>query len=118
MIEHEQLMGSAKDEDDGPVYLCLYKNGQRIDWKESSPEEVLYIPETIFEAVARNFVDVIGQDYYGTVGISKEYAVIIQGGFSRASPEILSFEMVQFVNNFIERSMEWSQTHYLAFQGP
>ena len=64
MVEHEQLLKFAKDEDDYPVMLYMAKVGMKIDWKENSPDEVLYIPEEVFQSVARSFINKIGLDGY------------------------------------------------------
>jgi len=64
MIEHEQLLEFAKDEDDYPIMLHLAEVGKVIDWKQSSPSEVLYVPEEIFQSVALRFIDKIGLDGY------------------------------------------------------
>ncbi len=42
MIEHEQLMKLAKDEDDYPVMLYLAEIGSVINWKDSHPKEIIF----------------------------------------------------------------------------
>ncbi|MGF1689577.1 hypothetical protein L4C36_23495 [Photobacterium japonica] len=60
MVEYEQLLKYAKDEDDYPVSLYLAKIGMTVNWKGNVPDEILYIPESIFQSVARGFIEKIG----------------------------------------------------------
>ncbi len=47
MIEHKQ---------DYPVYSYLCKNDVLIDWEDITPDEILYIPENLFNNLAKSFI--------------------------------------------------------------
>ncbi|CAH0535332.1 hypothetical protein VST7929_02931 [Vibrio stylophorae] len=119
MIEHELLLQYAKDEDDYPVMLYLAKRGVSINWKDSIPDEVLYIPEELFQVVARGFVEKVGlEGYYGkTILTSTEIDLLCCEREVGEFPEnfIVIFAIIK---HFIDEGCKKVDTHYLAFEGP
>lgn len=119
MIEHDQLIEFAKDEDDYPVMLYLAQIGKVIDWKESFPDEVLYVPENIFQAVAREFIDDIGLDgYYNKTILNQRHTHML---CQEREQEDLSNEYLvtlETLRKFIGAGQARSKSHYIAFEGP
>lgn len=119
MIEHEQLLEFAKGDDDYPVMLYMAKIGIIIDWKESSPDEVLYIPEELFESVGRSFIEKIGSEgYYGKTILDDELIEILCG---EREPRDFSNQYItalKEIRNFVESGLRNKNSHYLAFEGP
>lgn len=119
MIQHEQLLEFAKDEDDYPVMLYLSEIGKVIDWKQSSPSEVLYIPEEIFQAVARRFVEKIGLDGYYNKTILDSTLIEYLCGDREPSNYSEKYKItLEVIREFINSGLLKSSSHYLAFEGP
>ena len=119
MVEHEQLLKFAKDEDDICVMLYIAKVGVSIDWKNYSPDEVLYIPEQIFESVGRGFIRKIGgEQYYGKTILDN---VLIELLCSECEPSKHSekyLNVLTEIRKFIDHGLRFRDSHYLAFEGP
>lgn len=119
MIEHEQLLKFAEDDDDCPVMLYLAKVGTAIDWKETSPEEILYIPESLFGSVGRAFIDKIGvEGYYGQTLLD---AQLIEVLCSEREPGEYSEQYIYAlleIRQFVGSALKKVKTHYIAFEGP
>lgn len=118
MIENEQLMAFAENEDDVPVAFCICKNGAYIDWKDSPPEEVLYVPENTFEKIAPSFMERLGRDYYGSNGISGELEDILVSEILLVSKSANLQQVKVAIYQFIQKASSVSATHYLVFEGP
>lgn len=119
MIEHKQLLEFAKDEDDYPVMLYLAEIGKVIDWKQSSPVEVLYVPEEIFQSVARRFTEIIGlEGYYNKVILDGTHIELLCG--EREPSEYTEKYKVTLavIRDFINLGLQKTSSHYLAFEGP
>lgn len=121
MKEYEQLLAFTEDVDDVPVALCIVKKGESTDWQESFPEEVLYIPESVFSDLAEAFVEKLGVGYYGTMSLSEQEIVELRQCMEDKSQKTDS-KTLQFcigeINKFLSRSEKLSNTHHLVFDGP
>ncbi len=119
MIEHEQLIKLAEDEDDYPVMLYSAKKGVSVDWKVNSPEEVLYIPESAFQSVYQNFIDKVGLDGYYTKTILDicHVELLCSNTGSHNYSDQQQYVMAA-VKQFIDAGLNKKHSHYLAFEGP
>lgn len=119
MIEHEQLLKFAKDEDDYPVMFYVAEVGTVIDWKEASPDEVLYIPEELFESVGRSFIEKIGSEgYYGKTFLDDELIEILCGEREPSEYSERYESALYEIRKFVESGLRKKKSHYLAFEGP
>ena len=119
MVEHKQLLKFAKDEDDYPVMLYLTKIGLAVDWKENSPDEVIYIPEEVFQSVARSFIDKIGTDgYYNKTILDNSHVELLCGNRETNKYSEQYQVTLAAIRQFIESGLKKSNSHYLAFEGP
>jgi hypothetical protein len=119
MIEHEQLLEFAKDEDDYPVMLYVAEIGKVIDWKQNSPSEVLYVPEEIFQAVARSFIDNIGLDgYYNKIILDKSHIEYLCGDREPSDYSERYKVTLEVIREFVNAGLLKTSSHYLAFEGP
>lgn len=120
MKEHKQLMSLA-EEHDAPVSLCLAKNGAYINWSTSPPDEVLTIPESVFTECAIGFLNLLGERYYGTTGLSKEHLSTLRNDLQNVLKKSV-FDNLQTAASemlkFLAMGEQLSETHYLAFEGP
>ena len=118
MIEHEQLQKYATDEDDCLVSFNLCKNNVEIDWKEHSPDEILYVPENLFNNLCAAFVKKVGLEYYDTVEITNELEEILHRSFISAGNNEANIVSAREISQFIEKAKCLKETHYLTFEGP
>ena len=119
MIEHEQLLNFAQDEDDYPVMLYLAKVGTVINWKDNSPDEILYIPEGIFQSVAREFIRKIGPDkYYDKTILGDEFLGNLCGERENSNLSERDCTTLSEIRKFVEHGLSNSGSHYIAFEGP
>ena len=118
MVENEELMAFAESEDDVHVAFCICKNGAYIDWKDVLPDEVLYVPETIFEKIAPEFMRQLGRDYYGTNGISGELETILNAEMAVISESRALQQSKVVINQFMRKAKSVNASHYLVFEGP
>jgi len=119
MIEHKQLLKFAKGSDDYPVMLYMAEIGVVIDWKERSPDEVLYIPEGLFESVGREFIEKIGTErYYGKTVLDDEHIEILCGEREPRNYTDRYISVLEEIRNFIDSGLSKNKSHYLAFEGP
>ncbi|ODC03849.1 hypothetical protein BFW38_10130 [Terasakiispira papahanaumokuakeensis] len=119
MVEHEQLLKFAKDEDDICVMLYIAKIGLSIDWKKSSPNEILYIPEEIFDSVGRDFIGKIGgEQYYGKTILDDELIELLCGEREPSGYSEDYLNTLTEIRKFIEYGLCFKDSHYLAFEGP
>jgi len=118
MIEHEQLMKYATDEDDYPVWFCLCQNDVQIDWKENNPDEILSVPEKLFNNLGKLFIDEIGLKYYDTVIISNDLEALLLKSFIVADNTERNLVAAREITKFIEKAKSFKETHYLTFEGP
>ena len=119
MIEHEQLLKFSEDKNDYPVILYWAKIGTLIDWKENSPEEVLYIPEKIFQSIGRAFIKKIGSvGYYDKTILNEELVALLCG--QRESSEYSEKYILTFteIRRFVKLDFSKNPIYYLAFEGP
>lgn len=118
MIEHEQLQKYATDDDDCLVSFNLCKNNIEIDWKEKTPDEILYVPENLFNNLCKAFVKEIGLKYYETVEITSELEDILHSSFITAENNEANIVSAREIIQFIEKAKPLRETHYLTFEGP
>lgn len=119
MIEHKQLLKFAKDDDDYPVMFYLAKVGTAIDWKETSPDEILYIPEDLFGSVGRAFIDKIGSEgYYGKTLLDGELVEVLCGEREPREYSERYMSALLEIRQFVESGLKKVKSHYLAFEGP
>ena len=119
MIEHEQLLEFAKGDDDYPIILYLAEIGKVIDWTQSSPSDVLYVPEEIFQAVARRFIDKIGLDgYYRKIILDSSHIEYLCGDREPSDYSEKYKVTLEVIREFINTGLLKSSSHYLAFEGP
>lgn len=119
MVEHEQLLKSAKEEDDICVMLYIAKVGVSIDWKNYSPDEVLYIPEEVFDSVGRNFIGKIGgEQYYGKTILDNELIELLCGERKPSKYSEKYLNTLTEIRKFIDYGLRFKDSHYLAFEGP
>jgi len=119
MIEREGLIQYAKDEDDYPVMIYLVKKGVVVDWRGNLPDEVLYIPEDLFESVGRMFIEKVGVDgYYGKTVLNNE--LIDALCHEREARNFSSrFEnALMEIREFVKLGKQKENTHHLVFEGP
>ena len=57
-------------EHDIRVALCIVQNGHNVNWRDALPDEVLYVPEEVFDLCAPHFIKEVGDRYYGTMELS------------------------------------------------
>lgn len=119
MVEHEQLLKFAKDEDDVFVMLYIAEVGISIDWKNNSPDEVLYIPEKIFDSVGRGFIGKIGgEQYYGKTILDNELIELLCGERELSEYSEKYLNTLTEIRKFIDYGLRFKDSHYLAFEGP
>lgn len=119
MIEHEQLLEFVEDEDDYPVMLYLAKIGEVIDWKEKSPDEVLYVPEKMFQSVAGEFIEQIGLGgFYGKTILDDRLIEILLHCGEKENCSNAQKVILEVIRNFVNFCVQKSNSHYLAFEGP
>lgn len=119
MIEHKQLLELIQDEDDYPVMLYLAEIGTKIDWREIFPEELLYIPESLFELVGRKFIDLIGLDgYYGKTILDNQLIEILCCQREKSIYSSRYLVTLETIRNFINLGLQKHDSHLLVFEGP
>lgn len=118
MIEHEQLQKYSTDEDDCLVSFNLCKNNVEIDWKENLPDEILYVPENLFNNLCALFVTKLGLDYYDSVVITSELEETLQKSFITAENSETNIVAAREIIQFIDKAKNLNETHYLTFEGP
>lgn len=119
MVEHEQLLKFAEDQDDYCVMIYLAKVGVCIDWKNNSPDEILYIPKRLFDSVGRNFINKIGgEQYYGKTILDSELIDLLCGEREPYSYSEKYLVTLEEIRKFIDHGLRFKESLYLAFEGP
>lgn len=119
MVEHEQLLKFAQDEDDCFVMLYLTKVGTVINWKDNSPDEILYIPEEIFQSVGREFIRKIGPEkYYDKTILDNQLLDYLCGERDTRKLSERYCITLSEIRKFVEYGLSKKGSYYLAFEGP
>ncbi|MEX2553727.1 MAG: hypothetical protein WD627_12090 [Actinomycetota bacterium] len=117
MKEHTHLVA----EHDVWVALCLAENGHYINWMNNLPDEVLYVPEEVFDQCAPRFLQLLGDRYYERTGLSPDLLEALTQDLGRTTDEAQDLTVknaAEYMLAFLINGVQKSKTHYLAFEGP
>ena len=114
-------MKYADGDDDVPVALCIIRDGAQIDWDERLPEEVLYMPESIFSMMFPDLIEKYDANFYGTSKLSVDDLEHMKSSITENKEESCTTwinELYDEILKFISRGESLKGTHYIALEGP
>jgi len=105
--------------DDVPVSISAVRHGVVIDWKNTEPDEILYIPEELFINLASDFYkSLTAEEYYDGIVLSEELETKLLASISKSVRTDKDSFVFKEVSKFLAEINEMKNTHYALFEGP